>query len=66
MRGGNDGLVGDAKGERELVLGGGGGGTLFARRSALRSGTGGLESETCSRAMFGGEFPPPSELLGYE
>lgn len=44
IRCGRLGLVGLANGLRELVLGGGGGGTFLARcnSSALRSGTGGL------------------------
>ena len=82
--GGREGLVGEARGDRELVRGGGGGGTRrpasWERSSELRSGTGGLGDvagdfgasavlpETCSRdrAKVGGEFPPPSELEGYE
>lgn len=38
------GLVGDARGDLELVRGGGGGGTRLAARSPRRSGTGGLAS----------------------
>jgi len=41
-RGGTVGPVGEERGERELVRGGGGGGTLLFSRSAPRSGTGGL------------------------
>lgn len=44
LRAGVRGLVGDARGDLELVRGGGGGGTLFERRSELRSGTGGFAS----------------------
>lgn len=41
-RGGTDGPVGEERGERELVLGGGGGGTRLFSKSAPLSGTGGL------------------------
>lgn len=71
--GGNCGLVGDASGDRELVRGGGGGGTLRAvancNSSAFLSGTGGfcggiVPSETWILAI-GGEVSV-SELDGYE
>lgn len=44
LRAEGTGLVGDVRGDLELVRGGGGGGTLLVRRLELRSGTGGLAS----------------------
>lgn len=61
------GLVGLARGLRELVRGGGGGGTrllpTFDNRSELRSGTGGLPDD--GRSCCGG-LVSVSEPDGYE
>lgn len=66
-RGGEDGDVGDANGDREVVLGGGGGGArraAMASSSGCRSGTGGFGG-CCPRARTGGEASV-SLPLGYE
>lgn len=60
------GEVGLAKGLRELVRGGGGGGMrlllTFDKSSAFRSGTGGFPTERCGC----GGLVSVSEPLGYE
>lgn len=70
---GGRGDVGDARGDLELVLGGGGGGILLpatcCRRSAFRSGRGGLLAVTtvllACKGCIGGLLSV-SEPLGYE
>lgn len=62
------GLVGLANGLRELVRGGGGGGTrlwpTLVSNSAFRSGTGGLP--TLDRVFCCGGLVSVSDPLGYE